>query len=817
MTTASYESLQSKIDQAASCFNVFWPLTNFIACNPLKGYEGKSFDEAMNEAGAVFGSRGFLELAEYRAMYESGRIAAGDFKEAFERLNGRPVEIKVAQANGKMRTLSELLDACYQSKTTASINRQMIKWCAAYLDTTQAQWQMERQGGLFKSWRKLALLDHSLSIQGVRDWKKNLLNLPEDALAALAKLLNDSGVEGEDIIPYLTRHFVQLKGWTSHLKWRQSQGENNILTDYLAIRLFYELNYAAPILEQAQLPRERAWQRLALKARTQDDDKTEAAKAADYSSVWQEAYELNYRNRLLKDLDTGAIAAEANEQAEKSAHLVFCIDVRSEPIRRQIEKIGPYSTSGFAGFFGFAMKFTALGSALSVDLCPVLLKPEKEVKENARDRAGNFVVGAQALRAAVLQLRKRMKSNLIGAFGLVENFGLFSAVPLAGATLFPGQYSRFTAALSQMAGGKARTKLDTSAYTLEEKIELAWGNLKAMGLPESFPKIVVLCGHKSQSRNNPYASSLDCGACGANGGGASARLAAEIFNDNEVRAGLESKGLVVPEETVFIAAEHNTTTDTFEFFDSEAIAQSHRELFESLRADLKKAGQEAQDKRRATLPQSVFEQLNNPAVRAGDWAQVAPEWGLAGNAAFIAAPRALSRSADLKGRAFLHSYEYTNDSNGKILELIMTAPMIVAQWINMQYYLSTVDNEVFGSGSKVTHNVVGDFGVMQGATGDLRLGLPLQSVMQADGTRAHEPIRLISIIRAPRESIDQVLARHAQVSDLVKNRWIRLIALEPADGKFYQANDALRWEEIVFTADSHDYDITRLEVGCMMS
>ncbi|MBS1998319.1 MAG: DUF2309 family protein, partial [Cyanobacteria bacterium SZAS LIN-2] len=84
-------------------------------------------------------------------------------------------------------------------------------------------------------------------------------------------------------------------------------------------------------------------------------------------------------------------------------------------------------------------------------------------------------------------------------------------------------------------------------------------------------------------------------------------------------------------------------------------------------------------------------------------------------------------------------------------------------------------------------------------------------------TRAHETIRLISIIRAPRESIDQVLARHAQVSDLVKNRWIRLIALEPADGKFYQANDALRWEEIVFTADSHDYDITRLEEGCMMS
>ena len=58
----------------------------------------------------------------------------------------------------------------------------------------------------------------------------------------------------------------------------------------------------------------------------------------------------------------------------------------------------------------------------------------------------------------------------------------------------------------------------------------------------------------------------------------------------------------------------------------------------------------------------------------------------------------------------------------------MTAPMIVAHWINMQYFASTVDNDHFGSGNKTIHNVVGRFGILSGNGGDLMTGLPWQSL-----------------------------------------------------------------------------------------
>jgi uncharacterized protein YbcC (UPF0753/DUF2309 family) len=108
--------------------------------------------------------------------------------------------------------------------------------------------------------------------------------------------------------------------------------------------------------------------------------------------------------------------------------------------------------------------------------------------------------------------------------------------------------------------------------------------------------------------------------------------------------------------------------------------------------------------------------------------------GLSGNAAFIIGPRALTQGLDLGGTAFLHSYDWKQDEDGSALTGIMTAPMIVAQWINCQYLFSTIDNEAFGAGDKTTQNVIGGFGVVQGSGGDLCTGLPRQSLFHDDGT-----------------------------------------------------------------------------------
>lgn len=181
--------------------------------------------------------------------------------------------------------------------------------------------------------------------------------------------------------------------------------------------------------------------------------------------------------------------------------------------------------------------------------------------------------------------------------------------------------------------------------------------------------------------------------------------------------------------------------------------------------------------------------------RAEDWAQTRPERGLANNAAFIVAPRSRTRCVDLQGRCFLHDYDYQADGDGSLLESIMTAPMIVTNWINMQYYASTVDNKRYGSGNKTLHNVVGGrIGVFEGNGGDLRIGLPWQSLN--DGERwLHTPLRLTVVIEAPREAIDRVIARHDSVRQLVDNRWLHLMRLDGDHQEHYLDGRWRAWTE----------------------
>ena len=160
--------------------------------------------------------------------------------------------------------------------------------------------------------------------------------------------------------------------------------------------------------------------------------------------------------------------------------------------------------------------------------------------------------------------------------------------------------------------------------------------------------------------------------------------------------------------------------------------------------------------------------------RARDWAETRPEWGLVDNAAFIVAPRSRTRGIALAGRAFLQDYSWASDRDGAVLELIMTAPMLVTHWINFQYYASTVDPARFGSGNKVLHNVAcGQIGLFEGNTGDLRIGLSRQSVHNGERWM-HTPLRLSVFIDAPRDMIDTIISRHPTIRQLVEHRWLYL-------------------------------------------
>jgi hypothetical protein len=324
--------------------------------------------------------------------------------------------------------------------------------------------------------------------------------------------------------------------------------------------------------------------------------------------------------------------------------------------------------------------------------------------------------------------------------------------------------------------------------------------LRVMSLTRGFARLVLLCAHGSTTENNPYASAYHCGACGGNPGGPNARVLAAMANKPKVRQELRNNGIEIPEDTWFIAGEHNTTTDHVTLFDLEELPESHRPDVRQLQLDLEAARLLNVQERLARLPGAPSRSL--PQVAAGyasqvsrDWAQVRPEWGLSSNAAFIVGRRSLTRGLKLDSRVFLHNYDQSQDETGRVLEAIMTAPLVVCQMINFQYYFSATDSWVYGSGTKVLHNVVSGVGVMLGRHSDLQTGFPFQA-LTTGARRFHEPLRLLTVIEADPGRISQVISRHLVLQNFFNNQWLYLVSCHPTTGAFSEYQPGGTWKAI---------------------
>jgi uncharacterized protein YbcC (UPF0753/DUF2309 family) len=438
----------------------------------------------------------------------------------------------------------------------------------------------------------------------------------------------------------------------------------------------------------------------------------------------------------------------------------------------------------------------------------VLLKPAFTVCEavsGASETADQRIMDLRQLRRRVAKAWKSFKLSAISSFIYVETAGLLFAAKILSDSLAltrtvkdPNTDGMDEDVISRlgprieprMVGGRETGFPPTARLAMAEAV------LRAMSMTANFARLVMLAGHGSTTVNNPHASSLDCGACGGNTGEANARVAATILNDPSIRQGLREKGIFIPDTTWFLGCLHDTTTDDIRIFDADRIPATHAAEVAALRVDLRRASHLARAERAGRLGIAEGASVDREVrARSRDWAEVRPEWGLAGNAAFIAAPRARTRGIDLAGRAFLHDYDFREDRDFSTLNLIMTAPMVVASWINLQYYGSTVNNRVFGSGNKVLHNVTGTIGVLEGNAGDLQIGLPWQSVH--DGTRfMHEPLRLNVFIAAPEEALSRVIEQHQLVRHLVDHRWLHLFAIDETPGHFRRYLGQGRWAEV---------------------
>ncbi len=598
--------------------------------------------------------------------------------------------------------------------------------------------------------------------------------------------------------------------------------------------------------------------------------------------IWLEAMEATAMQQLLRGIRP---LAPDPDSKRPFAQALFCIDTRSERLRRHLESVGDYQTFGIAGFFGVPVSFMELGKGSETHLCPVLLKPKNLVMEMSVD-AIQDTVALTAMEKALHEL----KESVLTPFVTVEAIGLLFGFDMVGKTIAPSSYNRWRShlhhhkpnthllidklsreqadsivravqraviakavehefevsaehirddmvrelrelAMGHEAAGTllqqalglsdaraqafidrlrntyrinatdARRQLERLGrigFSLDEQVMFVSQALSAIGLTGNFSRFVLVVGHGSQSENNPYESALDCGACGGNLGLYNARIFANMANKPAVRQRLREQGIDIPDDAWFVPALHNTTTDEVAMHDLDLLPSSHPVYLDRLQKGLVAACRLCTQERVPSL--DFISSASDPgradkqALRnAMDWSQVRPEWGLSRNAYFIIGRRAMTESVSLDGRSFLHSYDYRVDRKLRLLENILTGPLVVAQWINMEHYFSTVDNEHYGSGSKVYHNVAGRFGVMTGNLSDLRTGLPAQTVL-AQGQPYHEPMRLITVIEAPFRRVLRAIDRVAVVRRLLVNGWIRIMIIDPESGQIHLYDNG-EWQQ----------------------
>lgn len=800
-----------------------WPLQDYVAVNPFQGLANLRFLEARSLLRDVRDCETLLPASHFVRLLVDGDITSADvdaavvqcreeYPEHSTTLSSHDATQALRDAAGRpdpverrYHTVAEAVDGWLGSSWTSHIVTDISRHCAAHYDCGQAAWPSPwKHLPLYEAWREASSLSRRMDLLGIRGFRSFVAGLPADAEEAVASLLVRLAIPEEHWRKFMLCELFSVAGWAAFLRyrlWLAESADGGTLDEHLVGLLAMRLAYDVALAETCP--------DAVAEAGALCPAGASAAEPAPPRSVlarylFQVAAEVAYRRQTCQAIAARATTA-TKPAARKTLQMVFCIDVRSEVFRRHLEATSPaLETFGFAGFFGMPVEFVPLGDLHGKAQCPVLLKPGFRAHERVATVDPATESRAVAARRTIRLGRKSWKAfqtSATSCFSFVESLGLAYLPKLIGdawgltrpvvSADADGVRSVGHAAVIPMLDGDG-----PDAVVLERRVDLAAGMLRNLGLLDGFARIVAICGHASEVVNNPYRAGLDCGACGGHSGEPNARVAAALLNDPLVRTGLAARGIAIPADTWFVAAVHVTTTDEIRFPDGGAPPASHAADFAEVREWLARATDATRRERSPRL-------VGGPAATAGgaaltadilrrsrDWAEVRPEWGLANNAAFVIAPRSRTAGIRLDGRSFLHSYEHAKDPELKVLELILTAPMVVTNWINLQYYASAVDNRAFGSGNKLIHNVTGQLGVLLGNGGDLMTGLPWQSV--SDGVELqHEPLRLLVLVEAPRTSVQTILDRHPGVRDLVTHGWLTLMARE--DDTFYRWTAAGRW------------------------
>lgn len=770
-----------------------WPLDKLIAVNPLWSLVNKPFDEISDELSALAGIKTYLPIETYRTWFKEGRISRVCLVKAANHfaLDVAPESLLeyLSQPNNlpsPWRNLADLADQQRPANKMSwhdEITHQVSQFCAAHYQQqspTLRQQNIDNELDLYSHWLEVTNEDKGLSIIMAESKLIDFFHhLPSDKEALFALAIEELALDDQALHFYAQALLLDINGWSSYLaylNWSKGDSNENLAQEnhvesLLAIKMAWELvvwRYLKHTSAELHSAIDKKWsaQKSAIPALIQAHQDALLA-----TKIWALALEYSEQKALHQILISTPHSSLIADSARPELQAIFCIDVRSEVFRRALEKQSDkIQTLGFAGFFGLPIEYKAKDSHYARPQLPGLLQASITVTELTSDK--NYVHHQQK------EARwHRWGHAAPASFSMVESMGWWYAFKMFKQTLFSQRQEHPANRLAPNTDWQLTQH--GLALTNQDKANLAKGILDTIKLTTYAP-IIMLVGHGSHTSNNLHAAGLECGACGGQSGEVNVKVLASLLNDGQVRDLLSDMSVTIPSDTRFVAALHNTTTDQLTCFDQ---LESSKTIDIKMTNWFEKAQYLAQQERAAKLDTSLLDVSDKQrskafTKRANDWSQVNPEWGLANNHSFIIAPRQQTRHLDLQGRSFLHDYDQLNDPDFSILERILTAPMLVTHWINMQYNLSVTDNFKFGCGNKVLHNAVGgNIGVFEGNGGDLRIGLSMQSV--SDGEKwMHTPVRLAVYIAAPKAAIEKISAKHDIVRQLIDNGWLYLFQWE---------------------------------------
>lgn len=761
-------------------------IKDFIHHNTLHAFQNERFNAAILRASRLFGAKARLSIAEFKDFKKKGILSQeGQIYSDLQQLPVKEAQRHLGWVLSGMRVQGF---AQYDVNIIQQTRAPLIRVLSNYLDQGIA---IHSSGKFNDFWEWLNYF-FSGDTFNFRLFKSHyvqsaLKSRPEEVIESSLKILVK---EPAYYYRYLLELLLGHPGWSGMVNQVNLNPQSLFNQKQINLAHLLALELA---LDVAVAQNCRGFQPFSggdLPRHPSEINLTETSEERHLRHA-HEALEWSFYLKKIKKIELNS----KRPQSERLNHVqvFFCIDDRECSIRRHLEAVDEHiSTYGAAGFFGLDCKVQEAGYPYAVQSCPVVLNPQYLLKEEFVESSEEFLD-----REVPHHYHGYLAKSYINPVkGWLDTFvkGISISKEIISQVFSPSIESneRATKLKVEFHGHQDGLRL---GYTEEEMAERVFSVLRNIGFKQRMSKLVVIMAHESTSNNNPHYAAYDCGACSGRSGAQNARAFALMANHPRVRELLREKGIHLPEGCWFVGAVHNTTRDEVRYFDLADLPEDLLPQFRDFSIKFELA-LELNAKERSykfeLFPRKGTQQEAHEHVKMRSIAlfEPRPELNHATNAMCVVGRRKLTTGASFDRRSFLHSYDPLTDPDGNVLTNILRAVVPVCGGINLEYYFSRLDNEVYGAGTKLPHNVVGLFGVSNGVIGDLRTGLPSQMI------EVHDPLRLLIIVEQELSVALEAIKRDKGTFQWIEHEWVHYACFNLADSKIYRLRN-LTWEKVI--------------------